>query len=488
MLYTHPLPPQTSAANRPSADAPSRHFAKDLASFEQHTTARWHEQPETLPSLGTPFTRHQQRRAERAADRLLDEIEPALRRLTTTSEAPRGDEHRDRHGEASHELRALLRRFAEEALAMPARELDLIAGDDFFACTDDFAHVARQFDPTLSGPDLFQALRNVWIANVLQRTFAFPVQLSSSIAGYSLLYPVTDNWLDDPTVSGTEKAHFGDRFGERLTGTDLEPSSVLERQAYRLVAMIEQDFPRARYPALYQCLLAIHRGQMRSLTMQPCHGPAAKRRPRSEATVRPPSVTETSVVAASMAKGGASVLTDGYLVTGTLDRTDARFCFGYGAVLQLIDDLQDVEEDRVAGHVTLFSQHLERGPLDGLICKLFRFLDVSLADLPANRGRQQPLLSLMRSQCRRMIIYAAVQHRDHLRPGFLRQLEAFVPLRFTYGRRNRRRFLRRALKMGRLMGNVGFATGGAGRPWARAGGQPKTASRDAIGWRAAKPS
>lgn len=442
MLYTTPLPPPPSPANDCVADgAPDARSEDNLAELEGRHAARWNEQPETLPELGTPFRRRDQRQAERAADRLLDDIEPDLLRLTAEPSA---------RETASARLQEKLRRFGADALAMPTRELDIVASDDFFTCTHEFAREARAFDPELGAPDLFQALRNVWIVNVLQRHFAQPVALSPAITGYSLLYPVTDNWLDDPTVSTSDKTHFGERLGARLAGADLAPRSAHELQTYRLVAMIEQVFPRRAYPEVYRCLLAIHGGQMRSLAMQSASDPE-ERSARGGAALAPPSVAAASVVAGSIAKGGASVLTDGYLITGRVAPVDADFCFGYGAVLQLIDDLQDVAEDRATGHATLFSRQVGHAPLDGLVCKLLHFLDASLAGTASNPADPPPLLSLMRSQCRRMIIYAAAQHREHFGLGFLHRLESFVPLRFAYGRKNRKRFLRRALRIHRTL-------------------------------------
>lgn len=51
------------------------------------------------------------------------------------------------------------------------------------------------------------------------------------------------------------------------------------------------------------------------------------------------------VLALSVAKGGASLLADGYLVRGELGPGEAELCFGYGVFLQLLDDLQDVAAD-----------------------------------------------------------------------------------------------------------------------------------------------
>ena len=50
---------------------------------------------------------------------------------------------------------------------------------------------------------------------------------------------------------------------------------------------------------------------------------------------------EQALLNFSIAKGGASVLTDACLVRGSLTDDEAKFMFAYGVVLQLMDDVQD---------------------------------------------------------------------------------------------------------------------------------------------------
>ena len=66
----------------------------------------------------------------------------------------------------------------------------------------------------------------------------------------------------------------------------------------------------------------------------------------------------------SVEKGGTSVLADAYLVCGNLDTELSDLMFGFGFVLQLIDDLQDAKEDCNNNHMTVFSQELNKERLD----------------------------------------------------------------------------------------------------------------------------
>lgn len=57
------------------------------------------------------------------------------------------------------------------------------------------------------------------------------------------------------------------------------------------------------------------------------------------------------------------MLADAHLVAGDVRPDDARFAFGCGTFLQLLDDLRDVAADLEAGHQTIFTRAARRGPL-----------------------------------------------------------------------------------------------------------------------------
>ena len=166
---------------------------------------------------------------------------------------------------------------------------------------------------------LFQALRNVWIANSLQMLFSLRLSLSPSLFAYSMLYPLTDNLLDDPLLSSRHKQMFGQRLGQRLSGDELECASAHEAKVHQMIEKIEQQYPRAHFGGVWGSLLAIHRAQIASLAQQlGANGAEAPREP--------------ALLALSLEKGGTSVLADGYLLTGQLCPEQEAFCFGYGRV------------------------------------------------------------------------------------------------------------------------------------------------------------
>ena len=118
--------------------------------------------------------------------------------------------------------------------------------------------------PELPPDGLWQALRNVWIGNTLQLLLDRPVTVNPGLFAYSMLYPLTDNLLDDPGLDGGRKREFNERFGRRLAGLPVRPVGAREEAVFRLVARIEEEFPRPRFADVHASLLAIHRGQVRA--------------------------------------------------------------------------------------------------------------------------------------------------------------------------------------------------------------------------------
>ena len=258
-------------------------------------------------------------------------------------------------------IKARIRTYATACLGWSSGEQQLFFSDAAFGITQEFAREARRFDADVQTEALFQAMRNVWIMNGLQILLDRPLELTPAVFAYSMLYPYTDNPLDGPEIDGaTTRAH-NERLTQRLSGMRREPVDANEHTVDRLVAMIEGQYPRRDFPEVYLGLLAINRAQCRSLGQ---HGR--------------PSPYETDILGISLAKGGSSFLADGYLVAGALSDTEAEFLFGYGALLQFLDDLQDVGPDREAGHMTVFSQTAEGWPLDRITTYLLGFMDCIL--------------------------------------------------------------------------------------------------------------
>ena len=221
-----------------------------------------------------------------------------------------------------------------------------------------FARDARSFDPLLPESEEFQAGRNVWAALGLQILNGDSAECSSAITGYSLLYPYSDNYLDDPLVALEAKNAFQSRFGCWLRGQTAEPQSVMEEKVQRCVGLVEQKWPRENeaHGRVYASLVAIWQAQSASLA-QHAHTENVE-----------------EIMRVTMFKGGTSVLADLYLSDPNPSDSRVRLAFALGFALQVVDDIQDGEEDAAQGHQTPMTLASDPSKLVHRLCHFLQMI------------------------------------------------------------------------------------------------------------------
>lgn len=385
--------------------------------LNQHFIDVWWECDMGLPDLGPHYSDHQQAQNEKQLRGFLDEVERIL------SNPPRS---REEVQAAQSSLGAAFRRLAETAFGFTAAQMDGLPSQAFSEASEEFVRRARAFDSGLSGEDIYQAGRNAWTANGLQWLMGVPVQITPSILAYSLLYPYTDNYLDDPDVTVSSKRAFNERFRRRLAGESLTAANAHEQTIFDLVGMIEDQYSRSMYPEVFESLLDIHRAQGRSMSL----------------LRRSAAPGEVDVLGLSFEKGGTSVLADGYLVSGSLEEAQRRYTYGHGIFAQLLDDMEDVEQDSRAGRLTLYSQPAGHWPLDGLADRTFRFGQQVLRGLDCFEV-DESIRELIRRGAGLLLIEAISRTDCYYGPSYLRELEAHSPFRFSFLREQRKEFFRR---------------------------------------------
>lgn len=357
-------------------------------------------------------------RREAAYDRAQDEVERLIKR------PGRGKTGRTL---TQQKMVAVFARFAAQALDLEPAAIDLIE-NDFLPAGTCLARWARRFDPAISMADVVQACRNAWTACGLQPILGERIGMTPSILGYSLLYPYTDNYLDRREVSAEAKLKFSARFRERLRGAGIAPQNGHEQTLWRLVELIEGQYPRALYPQVFDSLLAIHQAQEASL-----------------AQMRGRRMEVNEVLRISCAKGGTSVLADTCLARGWLNRDEAQFGFAWGVLLQLGDDLQDLDEDLKRGSTTVFSKAAANGDmLDGLVRQLLN-LSERVGDEMRGLPHASALLeNLLRMSWRSLIIGAVANAPEYFSAEFLAEAEARSPFRFAFLRDRKKKLAGRS--------------------------------------------
>jgi hypothetical protein len=363
------------------------------------------------------YSTAEQRKREMAYDAGLQAVERELKKTRGTRSAALRRTTQQR-------LTAAFARFAATALDLDDNAIELLIAD-FLPVGTQLARWARAFDPGLSMPDIIQACRNAWTACGLQPLLGERVMLTPSILGYSLLYPYSDNYLDG-AVSNASKLRFSRRFRSRLEGGPIAPADQREAALWAMVDLIEEQYPRTQFPAVFDCLLAIHRAQEHSIAQvgRLC--------------------SEAELLRMSCAKGGSSVLADGCLAHGWLNTEESHFSFEWGVLLQLGDDLQDVREDMNRGSVTLFSGPARRGErLDNRVTQLLTFSERVAARMEELPHGSATLKGLLRMSWRSLILMAIAESHQFFSPQFLEDTERLSPFRFAFLRERREKLAAR---------------------------------------------
>ena len=286
--------------------------------------------------------------------------------------------------------------------------------------THKFICNVKKFDNTINLDKMVQALRNVWIMNILQVLFGVKVEYTPSVFAYSMLYPYTDNFLDNTKISYEDKKSTNEKFKSRLGGKKIERINSHEETLFNLVDMIEDQYPRASFPELYESLLCIHTAQCNSLTQHK--------------VITSP--YEMDILGISAEKGGASVLADAYLINGKLSSAQADFAFAYGVLLQFCDDLQDSKEDLKNGHMTIFSQTCGKWPIDNITNALFDF-ESKIIDLDEGFTSEESykMKEFLKKNLIFLIFEAISQNYNLYSKEYIKNIEKYYPFRMSYTRK-----------------------------------------------------
>ena len=146
------------------------------------------------------YTKEEKKNKEKNLDNYIDLI------IKKISEFPKEDNKKEKWKDEFNNIIDKFIESEEEAFKLGIINKDM--KDNFFYSTKMFIKKAREFEKDLSYMDIGQAMRNVWIINILQAAFGEKVQLSKAIFGYSMLYPYTDNYLDNINIEHIEKKNF----------------------------------------------------------------------------------------------------------------------------------------------------------------------------------------------------------------------------------------------------------------------------------------
>lgn len=394
-------------------------FEDIVNSLVAHFKELWWNCDSCIPDLGPVYSQDEKKARESKLVNSLDQLGKELQHASL--DRPDRQALQDR-------LFPLAGDFLKTAFDLEDRHINALTSYGFAESIEEFVIEARRFDPHIPPADIYQAGRNAWTMTFLQYLFGLPVKMTPAILAFSLLYPYSDNYLDDPGILPEVKTGFINRFKRRLEGKQVKSVNGVELKIFDLVGMIEGQYDRQFHPDVYAGLMAIYRAQVKSMRLQLPHA----------------SPYEMDVLGLVFEKGGTSVLADGYLVAGSLTASQRMFTFYYGAFTQFMDDLEDVERDCRDGIMTIFSQTARHWPLDAITSRLIVFGQGLLDSLGGfTVAGLDTLEEIMRKCITPLLIDSAGQVGRLYSRQYLNELERHSPYRFSLLKKVRRQVERR---------------------------------------------
>ncbi len=276
-----------------------------------------------------------------------------------------------------------------------------------------FMKRVRRDVPEMSNDDMGQAARNYIVYLMFKEIHNDTSDFSEACYGYSMLYPFTDNYIDNNSCSREEKFRYNSLIRNYLKGEDPLPSSEHDEKTLYFLSLAGKTSGSDISQSASELLLMMLEAQEKSLQQQ---GSDTLLGYRKRLDI-------------SLFKGGLSVLIDRFFVKDKLTREDMTFYLGFGFFLQLADDLQDIKEDSEKRHQTLFTLNLSAEEEEKNVNKLFFFITDLCAAFPAANRK---FLDFVLINCYQLILMGVQKSQEYFREDYVKQLGEYFPVSFSY--------------------------------------------------------
>ncbi|MDI7815394.1 flagellar protein FliS [Clostridioides difficile] len=366
----------------------------------------WNNSSVELSENIETYSKNSQKKSEKELDKLIDTLSTHLKKYPSDFVLRR---MWVKKGEF------FLQNTLEKDNIFKLEKMDVEDRKKFLGITKQFIRDARKFDDDLPISDIMQAMRNVWISNALQLLFDKEVYYSKANFAYSMLYPYTDNYLDNTNINEIDKVLFNSWLEKRLLGEQIKPNNYHESKVSQMIDYIESVYPREKFKEVYESLLLIFKSQVKSLKQQD----------------RKSNLCKGELLSISIEKGGSSVLVDGHLISGLMTKEEIEFCIGYGFLLQVSDDLQDIKEDLKFNHETVMTETIKNGTLDKITNKLINFT-IELIDGFKINNKNESVITMIKNDCLMLILFSVVYNAEFFSKEYIKEIEKFIPYTISY--------------------------------------------------------
>ncbi len=283
----------------------------------------------------------------------------------------------------------------------------------------DFLHHVREFAPELSFEDIGQAIRNYIVYVMFKEINHISTGYSSAGFGYSMLYPFTDNYIDNSSCSNMDKIEYNQLIRDKIKGNNIHPKSTHQKKTCDLLQAIASDYPRDQDDSIYHLLLMMLDAQEVSIRQQNKEDP----------------LSYEERLDISIYKGGISVLIDRCLVNKELTKEDLIYYLGVGYFLQLADDLQDILEDSQKGYQTIFTVDLCSRQEEALVNKMLHFIYTIMEEY---RADNDSFKNFILANCYQLIHTSVIGSKEFFSSEYLKRTERYLPVTYPYFERWRK--------------------------------------------------
>jgi hypothetical protein len=276
-----------------------------------------------------------------------------------------------------------------------------------------FLKQVRVFAPEISFYDIGQAIRNYIVYIMFKEMNGLKTGFSMSAFSYSMLYPVTDNYIDNRDYTDRDKKDYNQIIRDKIAGNQVNPKSIHQRKTCELLQTIENEYPREKDLTIFNLLHIMLEAQVDSLKQQ-----------KNDIKL-----SESERQDISLYKGGVSVLIDRYLINKELTPDDIMFYLGFGYFLQLVDDLQDIKEDSVHGNQTLFTLDTTSTHVEATVNRLIHFVYNLTKSYQADNTFFK---NFILPNCYQLIFSSINRSKEFFSPEYLMNMEKFLPVTYQY--------------------------------------------------------
>ena len=278
--------------------------------------------------------------------------------------------------------------------------------DAFKNETKHFVNRVREFDETLTPAQIWQTLRNYFIYAMIVDMQGKEQNAGNPILAYSLLYPYTDNYIDDEHILVQDKERYNQMIAMKLKGESVAPGNSLEEKTCRLLDMILKSYEGPAKKKVAGTLLQLLEAQNNSIRQQK------------------KDITEEQILEISMWKGSTSVLADYLFATTDWTEYEENFYLKFGFLLQLVDDLQDIDEDRKSGSHTIMTEAEKQQKLEQYTNRLLWFTWNVIREFdPINLE----LKGFVLKYCVEISLITTAMNQQFFSEEYIRALEPYLP-------------------------------------------------------------